>query len=58
MVETIEVTKVEWLKMYSRRALYEIFGSVDVGTEKRFYAITTEGQGLNPDGYTVLYVVN
>lgn len=58
MVQTIELTKQEWLNKYSRRALIDIFGPVIVGTEQRFYALTSEGQSKTSDGYAVVYVVN
>lgn len=57
MVQTIEISKAEFLEKYARKAIEDPLGPVTVGTEQRVYGRTTEGQAGNPDGFIVVYAV-
>lgn len=57
MVNTVEITKTEFLLKYARGSLTEPVGPIAMNGETRIYGRTSEGQAGNPDGYIIIYAV-
>jgi hypothetical protein len=51
-----QITLAQFQSAYERDAISELF-SITVGTEKRVYGKTTEGQANNPQNHIVVYAV-
>ena len=57
MVVQEELTKAKFLEYYTKRLLFDYLGVVELGTEKRIYALTRAGMSHSSDTFKVVYAV-